>query len=157
MSLKKMLICPSIDLKVELSFKIGSVTSLADVITLSNDEETTALSFSDMRVLECVTKYPDLFGLELVTLIGVPSADYTPTFEQLVWSFDKVSYDTLVVEANTMSRMQMLKEQERPRKTQGGDRPLPSAEAVQKAKVPNAIDWVKDVGDKSGSGTEQEE
>lgn len=153
MDLKKMLICPSIDLKVELSFKIGSVVTIGDVLTLSQDDEVVALAIGDMRVLECLTKYPELFGLELVTLIGVPSADYTPAFEQLVWSFDKVSYDTLVVEANTMSRMQMLKEQERPRKPANGDRPLPTAEAVQKAKVPSSIDWVK--GNESDGAPEE--
>lgn len=151
--MKKILICPAIDLKVELSFAIGSAVTIQDVVKMIESDEFTAIAFSDMRVLECFCQYADLFGVEPVTLIGVPTADYTPAFEQITWSNDKLSYDTLVVEAQTVKRMDFLKNQEKPRKQ--GERELPSEEDVRKAKAPNAINWVKDP--RSGGESEQEE
>lgn len=143
MKQRQILICPVPDLKIEVAVPIVTVVSVFDLATMVADETTVAVAFSEMRVLECFTKYPDLFDVKIVVLVGVPGADYTPAFEQLAWSYDKVSYDTLLVEASTVQRMEQLKKDERP-KPQGMSRDLPSREDVLKAKIPSAINWVKD-------------
>jgi len=142
-NLKRMLIAPLADLKIESNIPIKTVATIHDVSQYSADGETMAMAFDDMRILECLTKFPDLFGLELITLIGVPGADYTAAFEQLVWSYDKVSYDTLVVEMTTLDRMEQLKAAEKPLKNPNQSSELPSRDDVLQAKIPSAIDWVK--------------
>lgn len=49
-------------------------------------------------VLTCVNAHRPVFGVSLLYLIGVPKAEYTPTFEAIVWDLERVSYDSLVSE-----------------------------------------------------------
>lgn len=51
-----------------------------------------------LDILRCVNAYRTVFGVELLFLIGLPQAEYSPTFDSIVWDLERVSYDGLVSE-----------------------------------------------------------
>lgn len=111
---RTVLICPSRDLRIESRIDTPVAESLREFIT-QVDAGALIVSVSNPRVLECVINFPDLIEVELGLLTGVPGCDYTPQFDQLTWSLDRVGYDGLVVEAEANERMESLKKAERPR------------------------------------------
>lgn len=73
---------------------------VATVEDLANVPDRSVLLFkpTEYRVLECLVKYADVFDAELFHIIGVPRAEYTPQWDELVWSLTKVSYGPFVSE-----------------------------------------------------------
>lgn len=74
--------------------QVGSVydfKSVSDRVVCLFDE--TALP-----VLKCAVEYPELFGVELITMLGVPKAEYGPKFDEIVWKLDRVAYAAFVSE-----------------------------------------------------------
>lgn len=74
--------------------QIGSVydfKSVSDRVVCLFDE--TALP-----ALKCVVEYANLFGVELITMLGVPKAEYGPKFDEIVWRLDRVAYAAFVSE-----------------------------------------------------------
>lgn len=49
-------------------------------------------------VLKCVVEYAELFEVELITMLGVPKAEYGPKFDEIVWKLDRVAYAAFVSE-----------------------------------------------------------
>lgn len=50
------------------------------------------------RILKCVVEYADIFDVELITMLGVPKAEYGPKFDEIVWKLDRVGYAAFVSE-----------------------------------------------------------
>lgn len=74
--------------------QIGSVydfKSVSDRVVCLFDE--TALP-----VLKCVVDHADIFGVELITMLGVSKAEYGPKFDEIVWKLERVAYGAFVSE-----------------------------------------------------------
>lgn len=78
------------------------VTSIAGVAKLPIAG---ALSFEDDELLALVVANPRVFGIQCVGLLGYPEAEYTPEWEKLMWSTDKVAYAELVTEIVASERL----------------------------------------------------
>lgn len=57
-------------------------------------EERSVILFREdqLPLLKCLCDNQSLFQLELRTLTGIPMTDYSPDFENTVWSLEKVAY-----------------------------------------------------------------
>lgn len=71
--------------------KYAQVTSVYDFQNIA-DRTVVMFDEKDFDVLSCVVANQGLFNLNLVVLVGVPQADYTVTFDGIVWSLERVSY-----------------------------------------------------------------
>lgn len=136
--LRKVLICPGRDIRVESAFEINVVENVTELTTLLGNNAA-ALSISDLRVTKLLVEYADLFEVEPVLLSGVPGCDYTPAYEQLTWSLERTGYDALVIEVGSEERMNALKEAERPK--MAGGKPVPNKrQDVVDMRVPDDFD-----------------
>lgn len=70
---------------------------VADVLAA---EEGEVLLFAEphVRLLRMVVEYREVFGLQLIVMLGLPDADYAPWFSGVVWGIDSVSYSSVVSE-----------------------------------------------------------
>lgn len=137
-NLRKVLICPGRDIRVESAFEINVVENITELTTLLSNNAA-ALSISDLRVTKLLVEYADIFEVEPVLLSGVPGCDYTPAYEQLTWSLERTGYDALVIEVGAEERMNALKEAERPK--MAGGKPVPNKrQDVVDMKVPDDFD-----------------
>lgn len=135
---RQLLICPQRDLRISASIDIGVVESLYEATTVISSGAL-VLAISNVRLLDCIVEYADLFDVDLAVLTGVPGCDYDVPFEQATWSLDKVGYDALVLEATSIDRMEQLKQAERPRAA--GGKPVPvTTEEVAQMRIPSAVD-----------------
>lgn len=133
--LPSLLICPDRDIRIEAAFTIDTAQSIAELCTLIQNSSA-AVSIRDILLTKCLVEYAELFGVEIALLAGVPGCDYSPAYEQVTWSLDRVGYDALAIEVQSTARMEALKQAERPR--MAGNRPIPqSAEEVAAMKVPD--------------------
>jgi len=100
---------------------------ISSVYDLKDAPERSVLLFpaSQERLLSILASNPDVFGLRLQCLAGVPKADYSVSFDQTVWNMEKVSYGPLLselrlsieVDAQTRAAGMTLHDQERARVT----------------------------------------
>lgn len=74
--------------------QVGSVydfKSVSDRVVCLFDE-------AALPILKCVVEYRELFSVELITMLGVPKAEYGPKFDEIVWKLDRVAYAAFVSE-----------------------------------------------------------
>lgn len=81
------------------------VTVVTSVAGVSKLPVTGALSFENDELLTLVVSNPRVFGVQCVGLLGYPEAEYTPEWEKLMWSTDKVAYAELVTEIVASERL----------------------------------------------------
>lgn len=134
----KVLICPTRDSRIDSSLTIAVAESLDELVNVINSGAL-AVSIANVRLLECLVEYSDMFLVELVNFTGVPGADYSTAYDQIMWQVPRVGYDAVVLEAASAERMSKLKQDERPRAA--GNRPVAeTTEEVSQMKIPNALD-----------------
>lgn len=110
-SLPTTLIIPAVTERKENAVKYVVIETLADLV---NRPAGLALSFSNLRVLELASKYPDLVEIHMVYLSGFPNAVYSAEFDKLTWSLERTSYDQLSAELLAAKRVsEVVKSQER--------------------------------------------
>lgn len=73
---------------------------IADVYDLKDLEPRSVVLFQEDThpILEVVGKHQELFGVQLITLLGVPRAEYSPKFDSLVWNLPRVAYGPYISE-----------------------------------------------------------
>lgn len=132
-----LLIVPKLDKRADLAIDISVAEDIYEFATVAATRPF-AVAISNLRLLQSVVDYADLYGLNLIVFTGVPGADYDPHFDQVTWSLPRVGYDTVVIEAASLDRMQKLKDEERPRVAGGGFAPT-TEEEVKKQKAPSSF------------------
>lgn len=70
---------------------------VADVLA-AEEGEVLLFAESNVALLQMVVEYREVFGLQLVVMLGLPDADYAPWFTGVVWGIDSVSYSSVVSE-----------------------------------------------------------
>lgn len=110
----KVLICPPRDLRVDSALEIAVAESLPELVSVLAAKGY-VISIGDLRVTKCLIEYADLLDVEVMLLTGVPGCDYTPAYDQVTWSLDRVGYDALALEVAADDRRERLKEAERPK------------------------------------------
>lgn len=110
----KLLICPPRDLRVDSALEIAVAESLPELVNVLAASGY-VVSIGDLRVTKCLIEYADLFNVDVMLLTGVPGCDYTPVYDQVTWSLDRVGYDALALEVAADDRRERLKEAERPK------------------------------------------
>lgn len=78
--------------------------SVADGVSSLLDAKNAVISFTNPRLLECFVKYPDLFDLEPIVILGYPDAVYDAVFEKLTWELDRITYDELLSDVTSAKR-----------------------------------------------------
>lgn len=96
--------------------KIKRVESLADLAALPFDG---AVSIDAGQLLKVALDYPGLTGVKLVVLAGLPGAVYSAEWDQATWGLERLSYDSLVSEVVTATRVDKM------RSDQAGSRQRP--------------------------------
>lgn len=149
------LVTPALDKRAELAVDIAIAESMGELVTVLATAPL-AISVPNLRILEVLVEYADLFNVELAVFTGIPGADYDPHFDQVTWSLPKVGYDTVVIEAAAIDRMEKLKEEERPR--MAGGRPVPTTtEEVRAVKAPSGRSFGVFTPDGSGNDNGDDE
>lgn len=87
------------------------VESIKDIVGLPNN---TVLLFSPDKydLLECFSKYSDLFGCTVSVLSGLPAADYDAQFDSKTFALERTAYESLVNELIEASRNKAMLEDE---------------------------------------------
>lgn len=89
--------------------KVSVITTLAELVgAVSTD----VLAIDDPRLLSMLLEYADVFNVQPIVVLGVPSAVYTADFEQATWELDRVSYDTLIADLKASEMVSQIKERE---------------------------------------------
>lgn len=109
------LICPPRDLRTESRLEITVAETLPELVKVI-DSGAMIISIDNIRLVEMVVNYADMFDVTLGLLTGVPGADYSPAFDGITWGLDRTGYDALVLDFETAERMDQLKANEKPRK-----------------------------------------
>jgi len=73
-----------------------AVETIADVIALAGPKAVVTLRDDQVRLLSCISEYPDLFGFRAVVLSGVPGATYSGEFDSITWQLPRVAYHSVV-------------------------------------------------------------
>lgn len=74
-----------------------TVESIYDFKTIP-DRSVVLLRGDQNDLLKCVADNRKLFSLELFTLTGLPGANYSATFDEATWAFNKVAYAPFISE-----------------------------------------------------------
>lgn len=92
------------------------------------------LSDEKVRIAECLSRYGDLFGLELVVMDGVPGSHVSPQLEEACYGVSRASYHRIVGDLVEAARQaEMMTEAER----------AESINAVERARVTNKKGVIK--------------
>lgn len=75
-----------------------SKASDVQAILAGEDGEVLLFDEKDVLLLDMLNQFPEVFGVQLKTLGGLPQADYAPWFTSKVWNNDEVSYAGVVSE-----------------------------------------------------------
>lgn len=137
---EQVLIIPAVAERSEHVIEYIVAESIADV---TNRAAGKAISFSNLRVLECVIEYKDLFGMELVYLSGFPGARYDAVYDKVTWSLDRVSYDQLVADITAAKRLDTIKtgqERKGPHRSEAGPKTFSAFDMHQKSGPVEEID-----------------
>lgn len=110
----KILICPPRDLRVESALDISVAETLPELVNLVASN-VYVIAIGDLRVTKCFIEYADLLSCDVMVLTGVPGCDYSPAYDQVTWSLERVGYDALALEAAADDRRERLKDAERPK------------------------------------------
>lgn len=94
--------------------------SVADGVSSLLEAKNAVISFTNPRLLECFVKYPDLFDLEPIVLLGYPEAVYDAVFDKLTWELDRITYDELLSDVTSAKRAAEITSND------GGSRPAVS-------------------------------
>lgn len=130
----KVLICPARDLRVDSALEIAAVETLPELVAML-EAQSYVVAIGDLRVTKCFIEYADLLNADIMLLTGVPGCDYTPAYDQVTWSLDRVGYDALALEVAADERMTRLKEAERPK--MAGNKVIPrTADEVNSLDAP---------------------
>lgn len=138
--LEQVLIIPAVSERSEHVLEYVVAESLADVINRAPGK---AISFANLRALECVIEYKDLFGITLVYLSGFPGARYDAVFDKVTWSLDRVSYDQLVADITAAKRLDTIKssqERKGPHRSEAGPKTFSAFDMHQKGGPVEEID-----------------
>lgn len=101
------MIVPRVELVNESDIiKIKRVESLADLASLPFDG---AISIDAGPLLKVALDYPGLTGVKLVVLAGLPDAVYSAEWDQATWGLERLSYDGLVSEVVTATRVDKMR------------------------------------------------
>lgn len=116
-SLVEQMIVPRVE-RIDESdiIKTKRVETLSDVAALPFEG---AISIDAGPLLKMMLEYPDLVGVKLVVLGGVPGAVYSAEWDQQTWGLERLSYDALVSEVVTATRVDKM------RNDQAGSRQRP--------------------------------
>lgn len=145
----KLIITPKFDVTTAPVVDIVVVADLFE-LTEAIKRETPIVSIDNMRLLELLVRNADLFKVKLVNMIGLPTADYSPAYDQIVWELDRISYDAMSAELATSDLIESVKSEE---KRRFGQRPLKpknqsqsdvTEEDVAKMRVPRGVDIIGD-------------
>lgn len=145
----KLIITPKFDVTTAPVVDIVIVADLFE-LTEAIKRETPIVSIDNMRLLELLVRNADLFKVKLVNMIGLPTADYSPAYDQIVWELDRISYDAMSAELATSDLIESVKSEE---KRRFGQRPLKpknqsqsdvTEEDVAKMRVPRGVDIIGD-------------
>lgn len=145
----KLIITPKFDVTTAPVVDIAVVADLFE-LTEAIKRETPIVSIDNMRLLELLVRNADLFKVKLVNMIGLPTADYSPAYDQIVWELDRISYDAMSAELATSDLIESVKSEE---KRRFGQRPLKpknqsqsdvTEEDVAKMRVPRGVDIIGD-------------
>lgn len=145
----KLIITPKFDVTTA---PVVDIVIVADLFELAEaiKRETPIVSIDNMRLLELLVRNADLFKVKLVNMIGLPTADYSPAYDQIVWELDRISYDAMSAELATSDLIESVKSEE---KRRFGQRPLKpknqsqsdvTEEDVAKMRVPRGVDIIGD-------------
>lgn len=108
-----MLVIPVPSTPVDGALEAFTVVNIFDFIK-AVDAQAPIFACDNYRLLEMVVKYADLFDVEFGYLQGYPTCIYRPEFDQVTWSLDRVSYDTLAADLAATKRIEGLKAAEMP-------------------------------------------
>lgn len=145
----KLIVTPKFDVTTAPVVDIVVVADLFE-LTEAIKRETPIVSIDNMRLLELLVRNADLFKVKLVNMIGLPTADYSPAYDQIVWELDRISYDAMSAELATSDLIESVKSEE---KRRFGQRPLKpknqsqsdvTEEDVAKMRVPRGVDIIGD-------------
>lgn len=134
-------VCPARDSRIDSRLDITAVESLPEFMALV--DRSSFMAVGNIRLLEMIIAYPDLFDVELGLLTGVPGSDYTAQFDAVTWKLDRTGYDALVVELDAAERRERTKKAEMPHSaSQVGGKDAYQIN-VDELKKPTAFDVVK--------------
>lgn len=87
------------------------VETIRDIVNLPNN---TVLLFPPDKydLLECFSKYSDLFGCTVSVLSGLPAADYDAQFDSKTYALERTAYESLVNELIEAARNKVMLEEE---------------------------------------------
>lgn len=112
-------IIPTVTEKVEDFLPVKVITGVQDLTLL---QPGVLASFENLRLLKMVSEYPDLFDeIDFVVMAGYPAAVYTEAFQQLIWAFDKLSFDQLVGELTAQKRIDSIQADQKRAGTPGSE------------------------------------
>lgn len=105
--LPEQMIVPRVD-KVDESdvIRVKRVETLADLATLPFDG---AVSIDEGALMKIALDNPELVGVRLVVLSGVPGAVYSAAWDQATWGLERIAYDTVVNEIVTVERVDKMR------------------------------------------------
>lgn len=84
-----------------------SYTTIESVYDLKSipDRSVVMLRDDQTALMKCVADNRALFALELVTLTGLPAANYSASFDEVTWAFNKVAYAPFISELRLASEI----------------------------------------------------
>lgn len=89
--------------------KVKRVESLADLASLPFEG---AVSIDAGPLLKVAMDYPALTGIKLVVLSGMPGAVYSAEWDQATWGLERLSYDGIVSEVVTATRVDKMRNEQ---------------------------------------------
>lgn len=82
----------------------ATVESVADLVSLP--ERTVVMLRPDqLVVLNMLRDYSSVFKIDAKVLSGVPGSDYSASFDEAAWAFDKVAYVPFITELSEVSNL----------------------------------------------------
>lgn len=141
----KLIICPKFDVTTSPVVDIVIIADIKDLVSAIANE-TPIVSIDNMRLLELLVKNDDIFEVQLVNMIGLPTADYSPAYDQIVWQLDRISYDTMSVELATSDLIESIKGDEvkrfgqRPQRQRNNSQSDVTEADVAKMRIPRGVD-----------------
>lgn len=108
--LTEQLIAPLPNPVVDLPLELKEVSTFQAIGQVSPD---VVMCFEVGEPLRCFLQYAEsLLGVRPVVLTALPNAVYTPEFDQLTWSYDRVSYTDVVSDMDSTDRAAVLLEKQ---------------------------------------------
>lgn len=144
----KLVIVPEFDMTTN---PVVDIVTVVDIFELCEHikTETPIVSIVNIRLLDLLVKNQDVFGVHLVLMVGLPTGDYSPGFDRIVWELDRVSYDSMSVELATSEMVETVKSEEKKRFGQKAFKPKEQKSAleltpddVDKLRIPRGIDII---------------